>query len=216
MPIDTSKIWPFPMKPVRITEANLDSLKLESYTIEPKLDGHRSIVIYGHKIEVWSRQKNKIQVPKHITEQLQELLANFNTILDGEIWMVDKRGGYKNEEECHLSFWDIIRYNGKDVSKFPIEERRSILNEITKVNLPNIKPVKVFEATKENYFSLVERAKKIREERAIQHGFIHGVVLKKNGSPRRDHCSRSIEHPDWLKILWPKMEGWEPKNLTQY
>jgi ATP-dependent DNA ligase len=172
-------------------------------------DGWRAIVIVNRVPELWTREKHKIDMPINLATQLRQLDLPVGTVLDGEIWNPLKRGAWKHSNgiECKLTLWDAIRYGTKDISTQPIEERRKALYSLLKPECEHIKAVEVLPATKENCQMIFKEAAEIRTQ-AVRSGFIHGVVLKKNGSPRRDHATRSTEHPDWLKIVFDGMSGW--------
>ena len=68
------------------------------------------------------------------------------------------------------------------------------------------------EAGLENLAKVHAEAAKVHADEDFRSGFIHGVVLKRRGSIRRDHPNRSAEHPDWLKVVFDGMKGWEPRG----
>lgn len=191
--------WSIPMKPVKITEANFKTLDLDQYTMEPKMNGWRVTVVFDPNISVWSRRKYRVGIPTSLISKLKDLNLPRTTILDGELWLPNQRGGYENNQDCYISLWDITEYNDTNLMKSTIEERKNYLRKIS--NTESIRIVKSFEASFDNYQSIKRRALELRQQ-SNSFSCIHGVVLKKKNSPRRDHCSRSIEHPDWLKIVW--------------
>lgn len=205
--------WQFPMKPVRVDINIFNRQKFDGYSLEYKFDGWRAIIIADSETRLWTRQKQPILIPDNLATQLKKLNLPCGTVLDGEIWNPAKRGGWKQSptDTCRITVWDIIRIGSKSLSDTPIEDRRQILNSILKPECDHIKPVQVFEATKENCELAWLQAVQMRESLESRSGFIHGVVLKRNGSPRRDHACRSVEHPDWLKIVFDGMKGWEPR-----
>lgn len=198
------------MKPVRVLPAILKSLDPKDYTLEFKYDGWRAIVLVEKTASLWTREKKRLEIPKNLQDQLRALELPPGTVLDGEIWNPTKRGGWKQSagDECKLTLWDCIQIGEKNISKFPIEDRREALHSLLKPEYTAIQPVEVQMATQVNYEIAFKLASEVRAETAARSGFIHGVVLKRNGSPRRDHATRSTEHPDWLKIVFEGMSGW--------
>jgi len=215
--LNTLSWWMYPFKPVRTTKAVFKTINTSNYTMETKLDGWRIINILNGTPKLFTRQKKKIQAPSDLMDQLAALQAPKGTVFDGEIWTQKKKGGWHKCEpgECRITLWDIIRIGKTDLSKEPIEKRREILGSLMKEECPSIKQVEILEASLEECERINQEAIEMRKAGNSKHGFIHGVVLKKNGSIRRDHCSRSTKHPDWLKILFDGMEGWEP-DLNGY
>lgn len=202
------------MKPVMINEAVFKGLDQSNYTMEPKMDGWRIIAIAGsNKVYTFTRQRSPLKVPVSIQSELDSLNLPAGTVLDGEIWSPMKRGGWDNLKpgECKLTFWDVIRDGTKDISNQPIEIRRQTLTDLLSNMLDNIEQAAVHAVSAENLQMLEKQAREIRDDKALRSGFIHGVVLKRNGSPRRDHACRSIEHPDWLKIVYQGLSGWAPR-----
>jgi hypothetical protein len=92
------------------------------------------------------------------------------------------------------------------MSQCPLEERSEELSHLVGQKAPNIEAVKQEQASLEEYYRIVETAERFRTETHSSSGFIHGAVLKRKGSPRRDHATRSVEHPDWLKLIIPGMD----------
>jgi ATP-dependent DNA ligase len=214
MALNPLSCWPFPMKPCRINQATFEALDKTKYTLEPKHDGHRIILVAGqNQVFTYTREKRRTQLPLYLIEQLESLNLPIGTILDGEVWNRLKRGGWKkyDRDGFNITFWDVIRIGIGDYSINPIEERREALAEVLDGGSENIFQVEVLKASAENVEQLHQRALAVRSDSSVRSGFIHGVVLKKKGSPRRDHAVRSVQHPDWLKILYEGMEGWEPR-----
>jgi len=203
--INTVSYWMYPMKPVRINKAVFSNLNLRNYSLEPKYDGVRIIIIVGNKcVHTYTRQKRRIELPEYLTQELVDSKFPAGTVMDGEIWNIHKRGGWKqfDKDGFSITFWDVIRHGTTDLSKMPIEDRRDALFELLDPQFKHILPTEILRPSMENLDILHEKAATVRNQPSIRSGFIHGGVLKKNGSPRRDHCSRSIKHPDWLKIVF--------------
>jgi ATP-dependent DNA ligase len=194
----------FPMKPILINNEVLKGLNPLDYTIEPKWDGWRIIIVTNlNRVSTFTRQKTPLKLPMSLQNELNDLDLPVGTVMDGEIWSPMKRGGWNNlpKGQCKLSFWDVMRHGSKNISNESIETRRQILNSLF-TPTENIAQTNVYDVSLENLQKLEQQAREVRDGQALRSGFIHGVVLKRNGSPRRDHACRSIEHPDWLKVVY--------------
>ena len=203
--------WMYPQKPIRINDAVFRNLDPDDYSIEPKHDGHRTITIIGENhVNIWTREKRRIDTPDYLVKQLKQLSLPAGTVLDGEIWSPIQRGGWTKikNKECHITYWDIIKKGNENLSNNSIEDRRKVLSDLIKP-CENIHMVEIMELSLKNLETLHKLAVDTRKE--ARSGFIHGIVAKRNGSIRRDHAVRSNTHPDWLKMCFSKMKGWEPR-----
>lgn len=199
--------WTYPFKPVRVDPGIFDRIDCSQYTAEVKLDGWRSLLIVSErKTELWTRQKSLIRIPDELSQSINSLSLPVGTVLDGEIWNPKKRGGWENCESlgCRVAFWDVLRVGNKDVRQKPIEERREILRSLFQPNdlLSIVEPK---EASRNIFEESLQLAREIRGQ--ARSGFIHGLVLKRTKSPRRDNNIRCVEHPDWLKIVFDGMQS---------
>jgi DNA ligase-1 len=115
----------------------------EPWLVEPKYDGERLIAQRkGDNITLWTRRD--IQVSYKFPEIVSALKKNINGdnwILDGEITVI---GGFRQllkrnvENKFKISIlsrkipatyniFDILNWDGKDVLKIPLIERKSLL-----------------------------------------------------------------------------------------
>ncbi len=203
--------WMYPMKPTRVTEAILSAIRPEEWTLEKKYDGWRAILIVrAGASELWTRDRKKIEMPGNLELQLQNLGLPEGSVLDGEIWNPAKRGGWKHARgvECQLTFWDIIKIGNEDLSCRTLLERQKVLKDRVRES-DCIKTVESLPVTLESVIEARNEAAAIRG--TARSGFVHGVVLKRRESPRRDHSTKSHEHPDWMKIVFDGMSGWAPR-----
>lgn len=179
--------------------------------MEKKYDGFRVVPRTDpYSTRLWTREKQPIDATDNLLPQLAALNLKPGTVLDGEIWTPTKRGSWRHDKtvQCLITLWDVIRDGSKDLSKTPLEERRHILQNLVEgTDCPDITVVESVDLTKENYESIKEEANAFRDKTGSRSGFIHGVVIKRKKSPRRDHATRSTEHPDWLKIVFPNMDS---------
>jgi ATP-dependent DNA ligase len=206
--------WQYPMKPVRITEDVFRNLKLSGYSLERKYDGFRVLATFGKKPQLWTRQKRVLKTPPSLLDELRSMKLPAGTVLDGEIWSLKKRGGWETTDDtaCCVTFWDCMHNGTSILAGAPLEERQAALRSLLGDGCDRVRVVDSVEATLENLRTVQDEAVRIRSERDARSGFIHGIVLKRRGSPRRDHPTRSVKHPDWLKVVFPGMEGWEPRQ----
>lgn len=205
----------YPMKPVRVTERILKQVS-DRYDMERKYDGHRAVVtVSDDRVAFWTREKRPMSVPRAVLEAVAEMGMPPGTVLDGEIWSSTKRGGWSSsgEDPCKVVFWDAVRVGHRSLSEDPIEARRTELARLVGGGSALVSVVSVMDATPEVLEAVREEAETARKARNARSGYIHGVVLKRKGSPRRDRSTRCAEHADWMKILLPGMEGWEPSSL---
>ncbi len=197
----------FPVKPKRINESMLDVLDLSKYTMEVKLDGFRAMVeSAGGQVRVFTRQKEPMVVPENLRPQLERLGLPDGTVLDAELWTPTKRGSWVQNPsvECVLSVWDVVSDGKVPMGPRPIEERREALKRLLG-NLHYAKDIRIVVPEPVTKARVEEIRRIVEDHRAgtqSRSGFIHGVVLKRNRSPRHDHPNRSIEHTDWLKIVF--------------
>jgi ATP-dependent DNA ligase len=143
-------------------------------------------------------------MPNNLREQLSAMGLPRGTVLDGEIWNPLKRGSWRHDKSvtCQLTLWDAIRVGGQDLSRQPLEERHAALTALMREEVADVKAVEHLPANMETLSAIREEAVNHWKTEELRSGFIHGVVLKRKGSPRRDHCSRCVEHADWLKIVF--------------
>jgi ATP-dependent DNA ligase len=200
------------MKPVRVNSRSLGSHPLGKYVLEKKMDGHRAILIVdGGKNKLFTRQKSPIAIPSGLAAQLESVKLAEGTVLDGEIWNPMKRGGWTADgrEPSVLTFWDCMRDGMKDLASRPLEERRAALMGAIGTGNEGVQIVDQEAATEDRVREIYEKTSAMRKENNSRSGFVHGVVLKLRGSPRRDHATRSKEHSDWLKVVFDDMSGWQ-------
>jgi ATP-dependent DNA ligase len=200
--------WMYPQKPVSVNLRSLGAHPLHRYWLEKKYDGHRVVlVVDGGRKKLFTRQRAPIEVLPELTAQLESMKMAEGTVLDGEIWNPLKRGGWTAEgkEPSALTFWDCVRDGVKDLSARPLEERRAALEGILGDGNGDVRIIDQEAATEVRVREIYEESGAVRKENRSRSGFVHGVVLKLRGSPRRDHATRSKEHSDWLKVVFPGM-----------
>ncbi|MES1216026.1 MAG: DNA ligase D [Bacteroidota bacterium] len=191
-----AKKAPFPknIKPMlaTLTERPFDD---EAFIYEIKWDGYRAIS-YLHKGEVEIRSRNELSFTKKfpsIVEALQQWETD--AVVDGEIVALNDEGradfqqlqGFiKNAKAAHLVYYlfDIIWYNGKDVTALPLIERKVLLQNILPEDQSIIR-----------YSDHIIKEGKAFFDAAIKKG-LEGIMAKRADSEYViDYRSRN-----WLKI----------------
>lgn len=200
------------MKPALTTEKVLATLDPREYSMERKYDGHRVIVRLNGSVSMWTRDMRKIDVPTNLEDDLVRMGLPVGTVLDGEIWNPTKRGDWKSSPSvrCCLVLWDVVQREGRSLAAEPLTKRREILHWMAGGWTDSVRTALVEPLDLKKIEEIHQDAVSFRQENAVRSGYVHGVVVKRNASPRRDHATRCREHSDWLKLLFPGMKGWEP------
>lgn len=166
----------------------------EDWMFEIKWDGYRSLAfVQDGKVELMSRNNNSFtERYEPVTEALKQL--SFNAVFDGEIVAVDDKGlanfqmlqNWQQSPETALQYYifDIIWFNGYDLTKVPLIERKKILKQI----LPADDDVVKFSD------HIVEKGKDFFDV-AVKQG-LEGIIAK-NATSIYQINNRSN---DWLKI----------------
>ena len=207
----TPALWKYPFKPLKATWAVFQTVNLQNYFMEKKYDGWRAMVqVANNTVTLWTRDKKLIAMPNNLGEQLAKLEMPEGTLLDGEIWNMDKRGAWRHNPSvvCALTLWDAIRVGVRDLSNEGIESRRQQLEQLLAgKDTPDVKTTEILPADEKLARQIDEEAHSFREGAQARSGFIHGVVLKRHRSPRRDNAVRCVEHADWLKVVFDGMQS---------
>lgn len=166
----------------------------EGWLFEMKWDGYRAIgTRHNDGVELYSRNGLDF-LPKYpeVGEALRTL--KHDVVLDGEIVIVDKHGhphfealqnwGRTKEGTLVYYVFDILWYDGHDLSGMPLLQRKQLL----KATLPQRHSLFVYSD------DVVTEGKKLFAE--IQKQGLEGVVAKKADSPYRE----GIRSQEWLKI----------------
>lgn len=139
------------------------------------------------------------------TNRFPELKLNgYNALLDGELIApgTDKPddferamarfSGNKEQPILYMAF-DIITYQNKSVTTYPIEERKGLLTELlAKINLPYIHLVPYVHKEGNAFFNIIKEKN------------MEGIVAKRSGSTYKT-ATRS---DNWRKII-----NWRYKDL---
>lgn len=181
------------IKPMLATLVN-EPFDTPGWTYEVKWDGYRALAyINMGKSELLSRNL------KSFTEKYYPLAAvmdswSINAVFDGEILVIGKDGkanfsalqNWRSETDGDLVYYafDLLWYEGKDITGLPLSERQAILKEILPTNDDHVRLSQVFDTNGLEFF---EAARKMGLE---------GIMAKKADSTYAID-GRSKE---WLKI----------------
>ncbi|WP_131536659.1 DNA ligase D [Pedobacter nototheniae] len=161
---------------------------------EVKWDGYRALA-YVNKGNVDLQSRND----KSFNDKfypIYDLLSNWkiNAVLDGEILVLNEKGisnfsalqNWRSEADGELVFYvfDLLWYDGKDLTDLPLNQRQAILKNILPLDDDQIRLGKVFKASGIDFFDAAERMG------------LEGIIAKKSSSLYVPN-QRS---KDWLKI----------------
>lgn len=188
-----------PQSPVPLTvkpmKAHLvdEPFNQPGWIYEIKWDGYRTIAILNEGTSTLISRNNLVFKQ---FEPVNELLEtwNFNVVLDGEIVALNEKGtadfgalqNWRNKKNAHLAYYvfDILWYNGRDLTSLPLSERREILDAVLPKDSELIRPSQTFEVGGIEFF---EAAKRMGLE---------GIIAKRSDSV---YTADPRSH-EWLKI----------------
>ncbi|KOS05433.1 DNA ligase [Flavobacterium akiainvivens] len=181
------------VKPMLATLVN-EPFDSPGWSYEVKWDGYRALAYVNKgKTELLSRNI------KSFTEKYYPIAAvmdswSINAVFDGEILVIGKDGkanfsalqNWRSEADGDLVYYafDILWYDGKDITGLPLSERQAILREILPANDDHVRLSRVFDINGIDFFE------------AAQKMGLEGIMAKKTDSTYAID-SRS---KDWLKI----------------
>ena len=148
------------------------------WTYEAKLDGYRVVgVRTSREAILYSRNgKNFNKRYPYIAEALSGLPSD--TVIDGEVVALDDSGRpdfhalqhfQASATRIHFVVFDVLIWNGRDMTKTPLNERRRFLKSVLKLRSP-IRISEQFDISAEDMLS------------AVREQGLEGVVAKRKGS----------------------------------
>jgi bifunctional non-homologous end joining protein LigD len=164
------------------------------WVYEVKWDGYRALAYIGKGKTELSSRNNKPFTKKYypIVEAMKQW--PINAVLDGEILVLSDDGkadfsalqNWRSEADGDIVYYvfDLLWYEGQDITALPLSERQAILKEILPTNDDQVRLSQVFTANGLEFFNA---ASKMR---------IEGIMAKRASSKYLPD-SRS---KDWLKI----------------
>ncbi len=165
----------------------------EGWLYEVKWDGYRALAFRDENvIELKSRNDKSFNLKFYpVLDAMKQL--PFNAVLDGEIVVVTEKGisdfgalqNWRSEDDGELIFYvfDVLWYEGKDLTQFPLSERRIVLREL----IPEEGIIRLSENFNESGTTFFELAKKMGLE---------GIIAKKAESTYYPGARTK----EWLKI----------------
>lgn len=180
------------VKPMMATlvDAPFDS---DEWIYEIKWDGYRAISeINFNKVSLYSR--NNLSFNKDFPELTESLSAlGLQVVLDGEICALDEEGkpsfqliqNYKRTGKGSIVYYvfDILYYNGNDLTSVPLIERKEFLKKILP-DVPTIRYSDHVEGQGIKFFELIKQQE------------MEGIMAKKANSLYHT----ATRGKDWLKI----------------
>lgn len=184
--------FPANIKPMKATLVD-EPFDDPGWIYEIKWDGYRAIAkVEKDNVELISRNNLTFNQFGPVNKALEEL--NIHAVLDGEIVALNEQGNanfgalqnWRNTKEAKLVYFifDILWYEGKDLTGQPLSERREILKSLLPITHDILRLSQAFETSGLEFFEAAKRMK------------LEGIIAKKTDSLYTSDA-RSRE---WLKI----------------
>lgn len=161
---------------------------------EVKWDGYRALAFINKgKVELLSRNNKSFDDKFY---PIHKILSEWkiNAILDGEIVVLNDRGisnfgalqNWRSEADGELAFYvfDILWYDGKDLTSLSLVERQAILNVVLPNNDDRVRISEVFDTNGIDFFYAAEKMG------------LEGIMAKRKSSS----YVLSNRSKEWLKI----------------
>lgn len=166
----------------------------DDWQYEVKWDGYRSLTFINKgKAEMLSRNNKSFNDKFY---PIYQIISKWkiNAVLDGEIVVLNDNGisnfgalqNWRSEADGELVFYvfDILWYEGKDLTALPLTQRQAILEEVLPIEDDRIRISQVFDANGVDFFNTAERMG------------IEGIMAKRKSST----YALSNRSKEWLKI----------------
>lgn len=171
----------------------------EGWIYEIKWDGYRAVA-FMNKGKVEFKSRNDKSFNEKFYPIYQELKAwGIDAVVDGEVVVVNEKGmadfgalqNWRSEADGELLYYvfDILWYNGLDLTGLPLKERKSILAEL----LPEKSSVLLSRDFETSGIEFLEAARRMGLE---------GIIAKRSES----RYYTSIRTREWLKIKASKRQ----------
>ena len=165
----------------------------EDWIFEKKFDGFRALAHKTRTVKLLSRNNLSFNARfPDLVKEVRSLPGSF--VLDGEIVILDKKGksqfqllqNYQTEAigTPYYYLFDILSYDGKDLTSFPLIERRAFLRALLKKH-----PSKYL-----RFSEHIETKGKAFFKKAKKEGW-EGIIGK-----RKESLYTSARSRDWVKI----------------
>ncbi|RYY71003.1 MAG: DNA ligase D, partial [Chitinophagaceae bacterium] len=166
----------------------------EDWQYEVKWDGYRALAFLNKgKVELLSRNNKSFDDKFY---PIHKILSSWkvNAVFDGEILVLNDNGisnfgalqNWRSEADGELVFYvfDILWYEGKDLTNLALTERQAVLNEVMPTDDDRVRISKVFDTSGVDFFAAAERMG------------LEGIMAKRKSST----YSLSNRSKEWLKI----------------
>jgi DNA ligase D-like protein (predicted ligase) len=149
------------------------------WLFEIKLDGYRAVAVKTDRsVHLFSRRNKSFnrQYP-YLVEALADLPDG--TVVDGEVVALDESGrpnfnllqGFRSQaSRIHYFIFDLLIFQDRDFTRFPLTKRRELLNSHIKINSGRIRLAEQFQARANDMIAAVRQ----------QH--LEGVIGKRKDS----------------------------------
>jgi len=164
------------------------------WVYEVKWDGYRALAIINKgEAELISRNKKSFNEKFY---PIYNIIKSWkiNTVIDGEILVLNEKGisnfgdlqNWRSEADGELVYYafDILWYEGRDLTGLPLSKRQAILKDILPTNDDRVRLSKVFSASGTEFFRAAERIG------------LEGIIAKKADGT----YTPGIRSGEWLKI----------------
>lgn len=184
---------PTGMKPMLATLVD-EPFDDPGWQYEVKWDGYRALAFINKgEVELLSRNNKTFNEKFYpIRDTLKGW--NINAVVDGEILVLNDKGvsnfgnlqNWRSEADGDLVYYvfDLIWYDGKNLTDLTLVERQAILKDILPTNDDSIRLSTVFNANGKEFFDAAEKMG------------LEGIIAKKQDST----YSADIRSKEWLKI----------------
>ncbi|MFN0256499.1 DNA ligase D [Pedobacter ureilyticus] len=192
-------VMPKAIKPMLATLVD-EPFDNEEWQYEVKWDGYRALASLNKgKVELLSRNNKSFNDRFY---PIYKLLQNWsiNAVIDGELLVLNEKGisnfgtlqNWRSEADGELVFYvfDILWYEGKNLTGLTLVERQAILNEVLPTDDDRIRISKVFDTSGIDFFDAAGRIG------------LEGIMAKRKSSTYLVN-KRS---KDWLKIKVSKRQ----------
>jgi bifunctional non-homologous end joining protein LigD len=163
----------------------------KGWIFEIKWDGYRALAFKHRGIQLMSRrQKSFKQDFPSIVASLKKLPGTF--VIDGEIVILDQKGRpdfqllqnrRQSKAKPYYYLFDILWYNGNDLTQLPLLERKKILQHLLYHAPPQLRYSEHVKDQGKKFFRVACKAG------------LEGILAKNGNSSYQFHRSK-----DWLKI----------------
>ena len=134
------------------------------WTFEIKFDGYRAIAVKADgRVNLFSRRRKSFD---HHYPLIVEALAELpeGTVVDGEIVALDDSGrpdfnllqNFRSEaQQIHYFIFDLLLYQGRDLTRLPLIDRRELMRTAPKFGSPRIRIVEYLEASADDILNAI-------------------------------------------------------------